>query len=164
MMVKGAISQAAAALKPAEEGARRPQARLVLVVDQLEELLTCDKIPGPERQVRLPAALAGLRPAIANVGHRHAAERLLCPPGRCAGTGRVEGGVGSIRPAAPGPAEIALLVREPASAAGLRFEQDPDGQRLDDVLRDEASQEASLLPLLEFTLNELYGAAASAAS
>ncbi len=48
------------------------------------------------------------------------------------------------------------MVREPAAAAGLRFEQDPDGERLDDVLRDEAAQDASLLPLLEFTLNELY--------
>ena len=70
----------------------------------------------------------------------------------------LKGGLGQYDLPSPGPAEIALLVREPAAAAGLRFEQDPDGQRLDDVLRDEASQDASLLPLLEFTLNELYDA------
>ena len=50
MMVKGAISQAAAGLKPAEEGARQPQARLLLLVDQLEELFTDDKTSPDDRR------------------------------------------------------------------------------------------------------------------
>lgn len=58
---------------------------------------------------------------------------------------------------APGPAEIAQMIRQPALAAGLRFETDPaSGAGLDDVLCSAANASADVLPLLEYCLHELY--------
>jgi hypothetical protein len=55
------------------------------------------------------------------------------------------------------PAEIAQMIRQPALAAGLRFEKDPQTQEgLDEVLADQVKAEPRLLPLLEFALDELY--------
>src|SRR5262249_29529928 len=58
---------------------------------------------------------------------------------------------------APRGAEIADMIRKPARMAGLRFEQrnNPE-ESLDDVLRDAASGNPTSLPLLEFTLDELW--------
>lgn len=57
----------------------------------------------------------------------------------------------------PTPAEIAQIIRLPALAAGLTFGADPLTQaRLDDVLRDSAAASADALPLLQYTLQELY--------
>ena len=49
------------------------------------------------------------------------------------------------------------MIRQPAIAAGLAFEADPESkQTLDEVLADEVKAEPRLLPLLEFALDELY--------
>ena len=57
----------------------------------------------------------------------------------------------------PRPAEIAQMIRRPAAIAGLRFESRKGGDEgLDDVLLDEAAGNPSVLPLLEFTLAELW--------
>ena len=144
-------------LKPAQPGARQPQARLLFLVDQLEELFTNDKIPSDARSkfARLLTSLASDRLSqtwvIATLRSDFYAPLTQVPE-----LAALKEGLGQYDLASPTPAEIGLLVREPASAAGLRFEQKPEGERLDDVLRDEASQDPSLLPLLEFTLNELY--------
>lgn len=59
--------------------------------------------------------------------------------------------------AGPRPAEIAQMIRRPAAMAGLRFERRSDSDEgLDDVLRDAASGNPTVLPLLEFTLDELW--------
>src|SRR5258707_12082380 len=53
--------------------------------------------------------------------------------------------------------EFAQMIRLPARAAGLQFEQDPETHaQLDDVLRDSAEGQVGQLPLLEFALDELY--------
>lgn len=57
----------------------------------------------------------------------------------------------------PEGADIAQIVRQPARAAQLRFEQDPvSGASLDDVLCDAARGSPDTLPLLQYCLNELY--------
>src|SRR5262245_54540709 len=57
----------------------------------------------------------------------------------------------------PRPPEIAQMIRRPALMAGLRFERRGDPEEgLDDVLRDAASGNPTVLPLLEFTLDELW--------
>jgi WD40 repeat protein len=49
------------------------------------------------------------------------------------------------------------MIRLPAEAAGLRFEQEPEtGQRLDQALRDAACATPESLPLLEHVLSLLY--------
>lgn len=58
---------------------------------------------------------------------------------------------------APTVADIARMIRLPALAAGLSFEEDATtGQTLDEVLLQAAAGHADVLPLLEFTLDLLY--------
>jgi len=57
----------------------------------------------------------------------------------------------------PDGADIAQIVRQPALAASLTFEKDEStGASLDDVLCDAARGSHDMLPLLQYTLNELY--------
>ncbi len=57
----------------------------------------------------------------------------------------------------PDGADIAQIVRQPALAASLSFELDEKtGASLDDVLCDAARGNPDMLPLLQYTLNELY--------
>ena len=57
----------------------------------------------------------------------------------------------------PTASEIGQMIRLPTRAAGLRFEEDPaSSERLDDKLRDAAAEHPEILPLLQFTLEELY--------
>ena len=59
--------------------------------------------------------------------------------------------------APPNRAEIAQMVRLPARAAGLSFGIDPSThQRLDDLLCDAAAASPDALPLLQYTLEQLY--------
>ena len=51
---------------------------------------------------------------------------------------------------------IEEVIRRPALAAGLRFQRGPDGVGLDQLLREAAHRQPDSLPLLQFTLNELY--------
>jgi eukaryotic-like serine/threonine-protein kinase len=55
----------------------------------------------------------------------------------------------------PGPAELAEIVRAPAQAAGLTFENEPTKGALDERLLADAKN-ADSLPLLQFTLQQLY--------
>jgi hypothetical protein len=57
----------------------------------------------------------------------------------------------------PASSEIGNMIRLPAEAAGLQFEQDQEtGQRLDDALRETALATPESLPLLEHVLSLLY--------
>lgn len=57
----------------------------------------------------------------------------------------------------PSFAEIAQIIRQPATAAGLRFGVDPQSHaRLDDVLCESAARSPDALPLLQYCLQELY--------
>jgi tetratricopeptide (TPR) repeat protein len=48
------------------------------------------------------------------------------------------------------------VITRPARAAGLTFEIGEDGKSLDQCLREDAYREKDSLPMLQFTLNELY--------
>ena len=49
------------------------------------------------------------------------------------------------------------MIRRPARAAGLLFERDPStGEALDEILLESAQKNPESLPLLEFTLEQLY--------
>ncbi len=57
----------------------------------------------------------------------------------------------------PTSGEISEMIRNPALAAGLTFEQDQETLIwLDDQIRDDAITHPDILPLLQYTLNELY--------
>jgi eukaryotic-like serine/threonine-protein kinase len=132
-----------------------PKARLALVVDQLEELFTtgfsqtirqryvstiADLIRGGRVFV-----LATLRSDF-YPSYQQLAELVeLTRP-----SGKVD-----LRP--PTPYEIGEMIRAPAEAAGLRFEEDASsGERLDQALRDAAVATPESLPLLEHVLSLLY--------
>jgi WD40 repeat protein len=132
-----------------------PKARLALVVDQLEELFTTGF--SPEVRQKYISALAGLVRSgrvfvLATLRNDFYASYQEFPD-------LIEltkpGGKLDLRP--PTPAEIGNIIRLPAEAAGLHFEQDRQtGQRLDQALRDTASATPESLPLLEHVLSLLY--------
>ena len=132
-----------------------PKARLALVVDQLEELLTTGFSPELRQKYISAIAdlvrsgrviiLATLRSDFYPWYQQFPDLIELTKPG-----GKVD-----LRP--PTAYEIGNIIRLPAAAAGLHFEQEPgSGQRLDEALRDAASATPESLPLLEHALSLLY--------
>ena len=132
------------------------EAKLILVVDQLEELFTAAGIDAETRGLFIDL-LGGL----ARSGHVwviatmradfwHRASEIPALLALAAGEGRID-------LAAPSPAEQAEIIRKPAMAAGLTFELHPETRiGLDAVLAQDAAAAPGVLPLLSFTLNELY--------
>jgi WD40 repeat protein len=158
LLAKGALAHAAAGLPRPHGAGGPPEARLALVADQLEELFTMDRLSAADRAAFV-AALASL----ARGGRAWVVATLRSDfYARCAELPELialkDGpGPGQYDLLPPTPAEIGQLVRRPASAAGLRFEADPQtGQPLDDVLRDAAAASPESLPLLQFALEVLY--------
>ena len=132
-----------------------PKARLALVVDQLEELFTggfsleirqkyISALAGLVRSGRV-FILATLRSDFYSSYQEFPDLIELTEP-----SGKFD-----LRP--PTPSEIGNMIRLPAEAAGLQFEQDRETrQRLDQALRDTASATPESLPLLEHVLSLLY--------
>ena len=132
-----------------------PKARLALVIDQLEELFTSSF--SLEVQQKYISALAGLVWSgrvfiLATLRSDFYARyqelpdliELAKPSGKF-----------DLRP--PTPHELGNIIRLPAEAAGLRFEQEREsGQHLDEALRDAAAATPESLPLLEHVLALLY--------
>jgi hypothetical protein len=155
-LLRSGLSQAAREVQRLERLEREPKARLALLVDQMEEIFTIERFTAAERQ-RFDAALAALV--------RSGTVWVLCTLRsdfyhRCAELPELmslKEGAGQYDLRSPGAAEVGQIIRQPARIAGLRFEEDArTGERLDDVLRDAAVKDPAALPLLEFTLDELY--------
>jgi WD40 repeat protein len=131
-------------------------ARLILVIDQLEELFTVPGIGADERR-RFIELLSGLARsgtvwviATLRADFWHRAADMPDLVALAEGQGRID-------LAAPSPAELAEMIRRPAQAAGLSFEAHAaSGLPLDAVLAEHAAAAPGALPLLSFTLDELY--------
>ena len=140
---------------PSNLGQAKPKARLVLVVDQLEEWFAGEFSPDLEQKYIAALAafvrcqrvfvIATLRSGFyASFQQRCGpdeltilSERFELPP--------------------PGLQEIRDMIRLPAEAAGLRFELDPEtGRSLDAALMDAVLASADRLSLLEHLLSQLY--------
>ncbi len=152
----GALGRVTDAARRAGLVLAHEDAKLILVIDQLEELFTIPTISLDERRlfIRLLDGLArqGMVWTIATVRadfwHRVAELPELVT--LCEGQGRLDVG-------APTAAELADIVRRPAQAAGLAFERNADvGVRLDALLVEHAEAAPGVLPLLSFTLEALY--------
>lgn len=140
-----ALSQTAGLAKPWE-------ARLVLVVDQLEELFA-EAIP-QEQRVLFVAKLETLaRSGIVVLATMRSDyfDRLDTLPQLAA----LSEGVASTLLLPPNDAEIGQIIRQPAQEAGLTFEV-CNGIPLDETIRMAAAAEPGVLPLLEFTLDQLW--------
>jgi len=155
-LTKMAMEQGLAAASRAAQLSELGEARLVIIVDQLEELFTMKPLTDAKREAFVSAlsalAHSGLvwvvatmridffdrlesSPAMAELADRNA-RYLLLPPS---------------------DAELGQMIREPAREAGLRFEIDPaTGTALDDALREAAARDRNALPLLSFLLDQLW--------
>ena len=131
-------------------------AKLILVVDQLEETFTAPGIKAEDRQLFIrildDLARSGVVWVIATLRAdywRRAAEipELIA----------LSEGPGRIDLAPPSSAELTEIIRKPAQAAGLSFEIHPEsGLSLNSVLAEHAAAAPGALPLLSFTLDALY--------
>jgi WD40 repeat protein len=130
-------------------------ARLVLVVDQLEELFTIEQMAA-DRQ-RFVAVLVGLvRSGLVWViatmrndfWHRAAETPQLMQLAQ--GDGRLELQL-------PTPAQLSQMIRRPAAAAGVLFDVHPATDvPLNEMIVDEVAHEPGALPLLSYLLDQLY--------
>ncbi len=154
-LVGEALVHAATAFERSNHLTGSPRARLALVVDQLEEIFTHDL--DAARRDAFIVVLA----ALARSGRAWVLATLrsdfYARLGEVPALIELTRGHGTYQLPALVPAEITALIRQPAQAAGLSYEEDPVKGRLDDVLRDAAVRDPRALPLLEFTLEELYG-------
>ncbi len=150
------LNKAAARVQLAENLPRPPQARMFLLVDQMEELFTCDVVDSQARDafVRMLAALvdSGLVWCVATLRADFYSRCTELPE-----LLHLKEGDGHYDLLPPELPEIRQMIRLPALAAGLRFEERLEGsEHLDDVLLAAAGASPEALPLLEFTLEELY--------
>ncbi len=155
-LIKGALNLAASQSESSPE-ARLPRICLLLVVDQLEELFTLysDRPQVLSQFAELLHELAChpmSRTLVIATLRSDFYHHLLQQPKFA----EMQAETAQYVLQAPSISEITQIIRMPAQAAGLRFDQDSTGASLDDVLRDEAARDPSVLPLLEFALDELY--------
>jgi tetratricopeptide (TPR) repeat protein len=156
MLIKSALDQAVAGQSRSVPGGTKVQSRLALVIDQMEEMFTQEGITAKERK-----AFANTLDALARCGRvwiigtlrSDFYPRLMDLPV----IGALKDGDGQYDLMPPVASEIGQMIRLPTRAAGLRFEEDfASSERLDDILRDAAAERPEILPLLQFTLEELY--------
>lgn len=154
-LFQAALQQSGRAFSQQQLRSTDCDARLLLLVDQFEELFTMERFrPEVDQFIATIAALSqsGLVWVLITMrsdmyAHCTESETLL----------RLKGEDGQYDVTVPGFAEIAQMVRMPAAASGLHYEVDPQsGQKLDDAILEEAWKNPEALPLLEFTLDELY--------
>lgn len=127
------------------------QAKLALIVDQFEELFTdaVDAVPFADALACLAGSGSVWVIATMRSDHYHRLDALPVLATLASGPGQYH-----VLP--PSAAELGQMVTAPAAAAGLRFEIDQtSGIGLDETLRA-AAGDGSALPLLQFTLDQLF--------
>lgn len=132
------------------------EARLAIVVDQLEEIFTREGVNDAEREAFVTAldalARSGLVWVIATM-RSDFFDRLEKLPRLLA----LSAGEARYVLAAPQPAEVAQIIRQPAREAGLSFAvEEGRGISLDEVIRIAAERDPNALPLLSFLLDQLW--------
>lgn len=156
MLIKAALARTAAEQSVRSADQRPPETRLALVIDQMEEIFTQDWVTPQDRERFIDTVDVLARCGRIWVVATYRAD--MYP--RCASLPKLvalKEGSGQYDLMPPTATEIGQMVRLPTRAAGLRFEEDfATNERLDDMLRDAASARPELLPLLQFTLEELY--------
>jgi eukaryotic-like serine/threonine-protein kinase len=152
--IVNALDRIATGERERERYGREVRCDLVLLIDQLEELFA-DVIREDER-----ARFFGLMAALVATGRVWIAAtlradfyaRMLVEP--ALKKLKEDGATYDLAP--PGPVELAEIVREPATAAGLAFATDAaTGERLDARLLRDADR-PDMLPLVQLALARLY--------
>ncbi|MBX9681389.1 MAG: AAA family ATPase, partial [Gemmataceae bacterium] len=156
--VQAALRLAASRNAEVEKLTAPPLARLLIVADQFEQLFTIPQFRSEDR-VQFVRALSAL--AKSGSVWIAAAMRSDFYHG-CADIPDLlplkdDGGQIDLLP--PSLEELRQLIVLPARAAGLLFEHPDHGERLDATLQEAAARHPGSLPLLKFTLEELYRSA-----
>jgi WD domain, G-beta repeat len=132
------------------------EARLVIIVDQLEELFTLDGIDAAEREAFVVALDALARSGLVWIFATMRSDfydRLELMPSLA----RLAAGEARYNLLPPDDAELSQIIRQPALEAGLRFAIDPRiGVSLDAVILQAATKDRGALPLLSFLLDQLW--------
>ncbi|WP_297421905.1 hypothetical protein [Clostridium sp.] len=133
-----------------------PNIKIFLLIDQLEDLFINSQILEEDRNIffRLLYKLvhSGFIWILANM-RSDFYNRIL----EYEELVEIKEGKGQYDLTPPGFPEMSQIIIKPAKAAGLTFEIDTDkGVSLKDVILEEAFSSTNNLPLLQFTLNELY--------
>jgi WD40 repeat protein len=131
-------------------------ARLVLVLDQLEELFTNELLTPLERQRFIALILGLVRSgqvwviATMRKDFWHQADDTPELVQAAEGNGRLE-----LLP--PTQTQLSQIIRRPAAASGVGFEHHPTTDvPLNEVIADEVAHEPGALPLLSYLLDQLY--------
>ena len=132
------------------------EVRLLLLVDQLEELFTHPEVT--------PAAITAFLQALQALARSGAVWILATVRSdfyaRCQAfptLTALKQGQGTYDLLPPGPAEMQRIITEPVCLAGLRYERKADTEEsLDQRILNDAVKHPEALPLLEYLLRELY--------
>lgn len=153
-----ALEQVAVSAREAGRMLEYESAKLLLVVDQLEELYTIERISPPQRAqfVQLLQGLVRSGSVWVVAAMRkdfwHRADETPELIRLCEGSGRLD-----LLP--PGPAQLSQMIRRPAQAADVTFEVHPTTNvPLNDVIAEDVGGETGALPLLSYVLEQLYRA------
>jgi formylglycine-generating enzyme required for sulfatase activity len=148
------ISKLVLRVKDALKAAGKGGSRLIVLVDQLEELFS-QKSSTPEEsqgffEVIEALARSRLVWVVATVRSDFYQECQKVPS-----LVQMKQGLGHFDLLPPGPNELLRVITRPATVAGLRFEQQGE-KNLADLILKEAVGQGELLPLLEHLLLDLY--------
>jgi hypothetical protein len=153
--IVGALDAIARAERERGGYEREVNVALLLVVDQLDELFGLAEEVRPRFAKLLDLFARSQRVWIVATLRADRFDRFLDQP--ALKELKEDGAAYDLAP--PDAAALAEIVRGPAAAAGLDYEKDPaSGETLDELLLKDAER-PDLLPLLEFTLNQLFEAA-----
>ena len=155
-LIKGALSQVAAEEQRRENLAKQPSVRLALGLDQLEEVFTLKERFGHENRQLFFHAIG----ALARSGQVWIVATLRSDfYNRCEEVTELvelKKNRGQYHLLPPTEIELSQMIRYPAEAAGVAFQEDPASGKLDEVIAREAQGEAGVLPLLQYALDVLY--------
>jgi WD40 repeat protein/energy-coupling factor transporter ATP-binding protein EcfA2 len=151
-----ALGQVAARARQDSRMLEYETAKLVLVVDQLEELFTLERTSSDERRrfIDLLAGLVRSGPVwvVATIRSDFWHRAMETPE-----LMRLSEGNGRLELLPPTPAQLSQMIRRPAEAAGVSFELHPTTSiPLNEVIAEEVAREPGALPLLSYVLDQLY--------
>jgi hypothetical protein len=149
------VHQGLAAARQTANLSESAQARLLIVIDQFEELFTLPISEDTKRgfvDALEHLALGSFAWVIATMRTDFLARFAQIPK-----LAELARGAGTFLLSPPTPEELGQIILRPAEAAGIEYETDVrTGQRLDEELRRAAGNNAGALPLLEYLLERLW--------
>jgi WD40 repeat protein len=130
--------------------------KIVMVIDQLEELFISDRFPKEERQAFVELMAGFVRSGFVWVivtmrkDYWHRADETPELVHLSEGEGRLD-----LLP--PSPSQYAQMIHRPAEAANLSFEvHAKTGIPLNEAIAEEVARDTGALPLLSYVLDQLY--------